>query len=90
MKRFTKTWTREEVVALLNLPSPKNEAVFLVLAERGQSSTAEIANALGWDRSNTGRRLEALESEGRITLVAEAYNDGTQGRPTRLWDIRFA
>jgi len=83
-------WTREEVVALLNLRSPRNEALFLVLAEMGHASTAEIANALNWDRSNTGHRLEQLLSEARVVLVDEAYNDGAQGRPTRIWAARFA
>ena len=85
-----KTYTRSEVVALLNMRSPKHEALFLVLAELGQASTAEIAKALGWDRSNTGRRLETLASEARIVLVDKAYNDGLHGRPTRLWAAKFA
>jgi predicted ArsR family transcriptional regulator len=90
MKRFTKTYTRSEVVALLNTSSPKHEALFLALCELGQSSTAQIANVLGWDRSNTCSRLEALANQGRIVLVNEAFSDGAPGRPTRLWAVRFA
>lgn len=82
-----KTFTQEEVVALLNATSPKCEAALLVLTELVEASTSQIANALGWDRSNTGRRLEALAEDGRIIVVDEAFHDGERGRPTRIWAV---
>lgn len=80
-----KTFTYEEVIGLLNTESPKTEAAFLVVQELGEATTSQIAKALGWDRSNTGRRLEALVEDGRIVLVDEAFHAGERGRPTRVW-----
>lgn len=80
-----KTFTLEEVLALLNSNSPKQEAARLVLEAFGELRTSDVAEFLGWDRSNTGRRLEALVEDGLAEIVDEAYHDGKQGRPTRLW-----
>jgi predicted ArsR family transcriptional regulator len=80
-----KTFTLEEVLALLNSNSPKQEAARLVLQVFGELRTSDVAEFLGWDRSNTGRRLEALVEDGLAEIVDEAHHDGKQGRPTRLW-----
>jgi predicted ArsR family transcriptional regulator len=82
------TFTYDQVIALLDSQSPKCEAVFIVLSVLGEASTSQVAKALGWDRSNTGRRLEALAEDGRILLVDEAFHAGERGRPTRLWSVK--
>lgn len=82
-----KAFTHEEVIALLCSPSPKAEAVFLYLSIVKQATTGDIAEALGWDKSNTGRRLEALAEDGFVELVDEAHHEGKRGRPARLWQI---
>lgn len=82
----TKKFSLDEVIALLNRQSPKMEAALLVLRAFGEASTSDIAGILGWDRSNTARRLEALVEDGLVEIVDEAYHDGkSAGRPTRIW-----
>jgi len=82
-----KTFTYEEVIALLCSNSPKAEAVLLYLTAVKQATTGEVAEALGWDKSNTGRRLEALAEDGFVELVDEAHHEGKRGRPARLWQV---
>lgn len=80
-----KTWTLDEVLELLLRQSPKKEAALLVLKAFGELRTSDVAKILGWDRSNTGRRLEELVEDGLAEVVDEAFHDGERGRPTRLW-----
>lgn len=80
-----KTWTLDEVIALLNSPQPKRTAALLVVQAFGELRTSDVAKILGWDRSNTGRRLEDLAEEGLVEVVDDAFHDGNPGRPTRLW-----
>ncbi len=82
-----KTFTYEEVIALLNTYSPKTQAVRLHMETVLQATTGEVARALGWDRSNTGRRLEALAEDGVLEIVDDCHHDGRQGRPSRLWRL---
>lgn len=82
-----KTFTYEEVIALLNTFSPKTEAVRLHMETVIQATTGEVARALGWDRSNTGRRLEALAEDGIVECVDDTHHDGKVGRPARLWRL---
>lgn len=82
-----KTFTYEEVIALLSTPSPKKEALRLHLQTVMEATTGDIARALGWDRSNTGRRLEELVEEGVVECVDETHHEGGQGRPSRLWRL---
>lgn len=83
-----KTFTHEEVIELLSSPSPKAEAVYLYLCTVVEATTGDIARALNWDKSNTGRRLEALAEDGFVECVDEAYKPtGTRGRPARLWRV---
>lgn len=82
-----KTFTYEEVIALLNTLSPKTEAVRLHMETVLQATTSEVAKALGWDRSNTGRRLEALAEDGIVECVDDTHHDGKPGRPARLWRL---
>ena len=80
-----KTFTYEEVIALLNSPSPRTVAVLLCLRTLGEATTGQVAKSLGWDKSNTGRRLEALAEDGLVELVDDAHHEGKAGRPARLW-----
>jgi predicted ArsR family transcriptional regulator len=82
-----KAFTYEEVIDLLCAPSPKAEAVLLYLTTVHQATTGEIAKALSWDKSNTGRRLEALAEDGLVELVDDSHHEGKRGRPARLWRI---
>lgn len=83
----TKTFTYAEVVAMLMTASPKCQAIRLYLTAVTEATTGEVANALGMDRSNTGRRLEALAEDGIVECVDEAHHDGKPGRPTRVWRL---
>ena len=79
---------KETVINLLLSPSPRCEAILLILEEFGSMRTGEVAAALGLDRSNTGRRLERLAEEGRVILVDDCdYVEGRPGRPSRLWEL---
>jgi predicted ArsR family transcriptional regulator len=82
-----KVFTHEEVIALLCSPSPKAEAVLLYLTTVKQATTGEIAKALCWDKSNTGRRLEALAEDGFVECVDDSHHEGNRGRPARLWRV---
>lgn len=82
-----KTFTYEEVIALLSSSSPKAEAVLLYLTTVREATTGDIARALGWDNSNTGRRLEALAEDGFVECVDESHHEGGRGRPSRLWRV---
>jgi len=84
---MTKTFTYKEVIALLTTFSPKTEAVRLHMETVIQATTGQVAQALGWDKSNTGRRLEALAEDGIVECVDEAHHDGKPGRPARLWRL---
>lgn len=79
------TFTYEEVIALLTSPSPRTVAVLLCLRTLNEATTGEVAKSLGWDKSNTGRRLEALAEDGLVELVDDSHNNGKAGRPARLW-----
>lgn len=83
----TKQFTYGEVIAMLLSNSPKCQAIRLYLAEVTEATTGDIARALGWDKSNAGRRLEALAEDGIVECVDEAYHDGKPGRPSRLWRL---
>ena len=76
-----------KVIELLLSESPRNEAVYLAVAALGVARTGQVAEFLGADRSNTGRRLEALAEDGRIVLVDESDSNGKPGRPSRVWAI---
>jgi predicted ArsR family transcriptional regulator len=76
-----------KVIELLLSESPRTEAVYLAVAALGMARTAEIADFVGADRSNTGRRLESLAEDGRIVLVDDCDSEGHLGRPSRLWAI---
>lgn len=82
-----KTFTYEEVIALLTTFSPKTEAVRLHMETVIQATTGEVAKALGWDKSNTGRRLEALAEDGIVECIDETHHEGKPGRPARLWRL---
>ena len=84
---MSNTYTHEEVMALLTANSPKTEAVRLHLRIVVQATTAEVAKALGMDKSNTGRRLEALAEDGFVELVDDCHHEGGRGRPSRLWRL---
>lgn len=81
------TYTSDEVIALLNSPSPKCLAILVYLRMSDGASTGEIASSLGWDRSNTGRRLETLADQGLVRILKRNHNNGLPGRPTRIWAI---
>lgn len=82
-----KTMNVEKILELLMSPSPKSEAVVIVLAELGGvARTAEIADYLGLDRSNTGRVLEDLAEDGRIVLLDDC-DASRRGRPSRVWAL---
>lgn len=85
METVHRKFTIDEVIALLNSRSPKCEAALLVVKALGECRTSDVAAILGWDRANTGRRLEDLAEDGLVELVEEAHHDGKRGRPSRLW-----
>lgn len=84
---MNKTFTHEEVIALLHTNSPRTEAVRLVLEMLGEATTGSVARALGQDKSNTGRRLEALAEDGIVECVDDCHHEGGRGRPSRLWRL---
>lgn len=83
-----KTFTHNEVIALLMSDSPKTQAVRLVLEMLGEATTAQVAKALTADPANTGRRLEALAEDGVAEMVDDCHTvPGKPGRPSRVWAL---
>lgn len=76
------------LVEALCSQSKRNDAVVIALSVLGgEAKTAEVAEFLGQDRSNTGRRLEALLERGDVRLVDKARKSGQAGRPSRVWTL---
>jgi predicted ArsR family transcriptional regulator len=65
----------------------RNEAVYLAVSLLGEARTSDIAKMVGEDKANTAKRLEALEEEGRLTIVEQANKKPGPGRPSRVWAI---
>jgi predicted ArsR family transcriptional regulator len=68
-----------------NLTRPS--ATTLVLSFLGTATTAQVADLLGMDRSNTFRYLSSLADEGRVKVVTDSQKSGTRGRPTHVWQL---
>ena len=80
-----KPFTLAEVLTLLTSSSPKTEAVRLFLQTVPEATSSEVADYFGWDRSNTLRRLEALEADGVVQVSHLLQQE--RGRPTRVWRL---
>jgi len=65
----------------------RDAATLFALSLLGEATTAEVADLLGHDRSNTYRRLCTLVEQGKAVIVDEAYHDGLRGRPTHVWRV---
>lgn len=68
-----------------NLTRPS--ATTLVLSFLGTATTAQVAELLGMDRSNTFRYLSSLAEEGVVKIVTDGHKTGTRGRPTHIWEL---
>lgn len=68
-----------------NLTRPS--ATTLVLSFLGTATTAQVAELLGMDRSNTFRYLSTLAEEGKVKVVSDGHKSGTRGRPTHVWEL---
>ena len=75
---------RDALLAVL----PATEAVYLAVTLLGEAKTDEIAQYVGQDRSNVGRRLEELLANKRIKLTNKALHAGGRGRPSRVWAVK--
>jgi predicted ArsR family transcriptional regulator len=75
------------VEALCEQSKGKDAVLLALSALGGEAKTAEVAEFLGQDRSNTGRRLEALAEQGRVRLTDKAHKTGKAGRPSRVWEL---
>jgi hypothetical protein len=65
----------------------RDAATLLALSVLVEATTAEVADFLGQDKSNTFRRLYALAEAGKAVIVDEAHHNGERGRPSFLWAI---
>jgi predicted ArsR family transcriptional regulator len=77
----------KSLVSSLSEHLTRPAATTFILSVLGEASTAQIADILGMDRSNTFRYLSTLASEGKVQIVEDSHKTGGRGRPTHIWKL---